>query len=384
MTYLRVPLGATDFSAYAYTYDDTGGDTALNDFNINASPSYLFSTISDILSVNKILKIHVCPWSPPGWMKDSGSIDGGKFYTSLTSTYAKYLLRSLQGFQGKGIPLWAISLQNEPQNSNPTYPTALLDAYWEGQLGGQLKTLMNNNGFSDTLIIGYEHNWDDAGKYPIQLMEDYASPFDGVSFHCYAGAVGDQVTFHNAYPDKNVYFTECSGAIGSDWWTDIKWYLNNIFIGAVNNWSRNGAMWNLALDGSGQPELPGSNSCGGGGCRGVVQINSDGTWSVNQEFYAIAHASKAVIPRDSGGPFGQRIGVSVGGNQNLVVSAFVTKRTSSSGWWRYSLVVLNQDDKNNGSRDPVDIAATIEFRGKQARYTFPVGVTTLWWYAAPE
>ena len=101
--------------------------------------------------------------------------------------------------------------------------------------------------------------------------------------------------------------------------------------------------------------------------------------------YAIAHASKAVIPRDSGGPFGQRIGVSDGGNQNLVVSAFVTKRTSSSGWWRYSLVVLNQcvpyaraaafirdepmlcyrDDKNNGSWDPVDIAATIEFRGKQ-------------------
>ncbi|EPT00467.1 hypothetical protein FOMPIDRAFT_88424 [Fomitopsis schrenkii] len=342
MTYLRVPLGASDFSATAYTYDDTSGDTALHDFSINAAPSYLFSTISDILSVNDIIKIHVCPWSPPGWMKDGGSINGGKFYTSQTTTYANYLLKSLQGFESKGIPVWAISLQNEPQNSNPTYPTALIDAYWEGQLGSQLRTLMNKNGFSDTLIIGYEHNWDDAGKYPVQLMQDNEGAFDGVSFHCYAGSVGDQETFRKAYPDKNIYFTECSGTIGSDWWTDIKWYLSNIFIGAVNNWSRNGAMWNLALDGSGQPELPSSNSCGGGGCRGVVQINSDGSWSANQEFYAIAQASKAVIPRDPGGPFGQRIGVSVSGNQNLVVSAFVTKRASSSDWWCYSLVVLNQ------------------------------------------
>ncbi|KZT69689.1 glycoside hydrolase family 30 protein [Daedalea quercina L-15889] len=384
MTYLRVPLGATDFSASAYTYDDTSGDTSLSAFSIDATPSYVFSTLADILSVNSVLKIHVCPWSPPGWMKDGGSIDGGKFYTSFTSTYANYLLKALQGFQAKGIPVWAISLQNEPQNSNPTYPSALIGAYWEGQLGDQLRTLMNDNGFADTLIIGYEHNWDDAGAYPVQLMEDAGAAFDGVAFHCYAGTVGEQETFHSAYPDKNVYFTECSGTIGSDWWSDIKWYMSNIFIGTVNNWARNGAMWNLALDGSGQPELPGSNSCGGGGCRGVVQVNSNGTWSVNQEFYAIAQASKAVVPKDSGGPFGQRIGVSVGGNQALVVAAFVTRRASSSDWWRYSLVVLNQNDDNNGTWDPVDISATIEFKGKQASYTFPVGVTTLWWYAAPE
>jgi len=140
--------------------------------------------------------------------------------------------------------------------------------------------------------------------------------------------------------------------------------------------------------------------------------------------YAIAQASKAVIPRDAGGPFGQRIGVSVSGNQNLVVSAFVTRRVSPRDWWRYSLVVLNQcvsaprsaraglltraagsrNDNSTGSWDPVGIAATIAFKGLQvrarslrsrdwrssdaaalqARYTFPVGATTLWWYAAPE
>jgi hypothetical protein len=101
-------------------------------------------------------------------------------------------------------------------------------------------------------------------------------------------------------------------------------------------------MWNLALDGNGNPILPGTNSCGGG-CRGVVQINSDGSWSVNQEYYAMAQASKAILPRDEGGPWGQRIGVSIGGSLSwaLQVGAYVTGRVLSTDWERYSIVVLN-------------------------------------------
>jgi len=101
-------------------------------------------------------------------------------------------------------------------------------------------------------------------------------------------------------------------------------------------------MWNLALDGSGLPILPGTDSCVGG-CRGVVQINSGGSWSVNQEFYAMAQASKAILPRDIGGPWGQRIGVSVGGSLDgaLMVGAYKTGRVLSSDWNRYSIVVLN-------------------------------------------
>lgn len=142
-------------------------------------------------------------------------------------------------------------------------------------------------------------------------------------------------------------------------------------------------MWNLALDGNGQPSLPGTDSCGGG-CRGVVQINNNGTWSVNQEFYSMAQASKAILPRDVGGPWGQRIGVSVGGSLDwaLVVGAYKTGRVLSSDLNRYSIVVLNWDDGVSTSRNPQPVKATIEFRGMQATYIFPVGVTTLWWYAA--
>ena len=101
------------------------------------------------------------------------------------------------------------------------------------------------------------------------------------------------------------------------------------------------------------------------------------------EVYAMAQASKAILPRDVNGPFGSRIGVSIGGSLNwaLRVNAFVTGRVNPSDWLRYSIVVLNWDDSASTSWNPQPVTATIEFRGKQATYTFPLGVTTLWWYA---
>lgn len=101
----------------------------------------------------------------------------------------------MQGFSSHGITPYAISIQvcktwffvyicgdklivyynlpqNEPQNSNPTYPTALVTVAQEAQIGNALRTLLNNNGFSGVKIIGYEHNWDDAAAYPVQLVSD--------------------------------------------------------------------------------------------------------------------------------------------------------------------------------------------------------------------
>ncbi|KAG6848093.1 hypothetical protein H0H93_003399 [Arthromyces matolae] len=235
-----------------------------------------------------------------------------------------------------------------------------------------------------------KHNWDNAGSYPITLMQDANSAFAGVAFHCYVGNVSQQDIFHNAYPDKvtyhkatkklmfienlqEIYFTECMKTLQSQWWSDIK-----------------ALMWNIALDGSGKPMLPGTNSCGRG-CRPLVTINSDGSYSLNQEFYAMAQASKAIYPKDAGGPYGQRIAVLVGGSLSraLRVGAYVTERVSSTDCLRYSIVVLNcklsdsvpRDDSASTTWNPVPVSTTIEFRGAQATYTFPVGVTTLWWFA---
>lgn len=29
---------------------------------------------------------------------------------------------------------------------------------------------MDKNGFKDTIIVAYEHNWDDAGAYPVEVV----------------------------------------------------------------------------------------------------------------------------------------------------------------------------------------------------------------------
>ncbi|KAF5365092.1 hypothetical protein D9758_010973 [Tetrapyrgos nigripes] len=92
------------------------------------------------------------------------------------------------------------------------------------------------------------------------------------AFHCYGGSVSQQDAFVNAFPNKEVYFTECAGMIGSDWWSNIKWYTDNIFISSLEHSSSTSLMWNITLDGNGQPTLPGTNSCGGSGCRLVTSL----------------------------------------------------------------------------------------------------------------
>ncbi|KAF8884292.1 hypothetical protein CPB84DRAFT_159072 [Gymnopilus junonius] len=107
------------------------------------------------------------------------------------------------------------------------------------------------------------------------------------------------------------------------------------FTGSLNYGSQSGLMWNFALDGNGNPKLPGTNSCGGPGSRPLATVNSDGSYPYNQEFYAMA--SKAIIPKDPGGPFRQRIGVTVQDSLSwaLIVGSlpsnyFTTPRSTAS------------------------------------------------------
>ncbi|KAF9040063.1 glycoside hydrolase [Panaeolus papilionaceus] len=381
-SYLKLPIGATDFSSQAYTLADVPNDTCLKEFDINNTPSYVFSVAQDIISVNSAIKFHVVPWSPPAWMKDSNTINGGTLKPTMTTSYASYILRALQGLKGKGINVYSVAIQNEPRVNNPTYPSSTMDPPTEAKIALVLKGLLKGNGFPNVKILGFENNWNDALAYPVQLMQAGNAHFDGVSFHCYEGSVSQQGEFSSRYPNKEIYMTECSGVRGTDWWNDIKWYTDNIFIGALEHNAKGALMWNLALDGSGNPKYPGTRSCSAPGCRGVVTINNDGTWTVNQEYYMMAQVSKATIPRDIGGPSGKRIKVDVNGNLgwSLRVGAFETGRKNPSDWLRYSLVVLNWND-SVGGWNPTPIRTTILFRGMQVTYTFPVGLTTLWWYA---
>jgi glucosylceramidase len=142
-----------------------------------------------------------------------------------------------------------------------------------------------------TKIIAYDHNAD-RPDYPAAVLGDAAAyPFvDGSAFHLYGGDISALTQIHNAFPDKNVYFTEQWVGGPGDFASDLKWHVSTLIIGATRNWSRNVLEWNLAADPSYKPHTEGGCST----CLGALTIT--GTVSRNVSYYIIAHAAKFVRP----------------------------------------------------------------------------------------
>ncbi len=142
-----------------------------------------------------------------------------------------------------------------------------------------------------TRIIIFDHNCDHPG-YPITVLNDPDARqyIDGSAFHLYGGDISALSTVHNAFPDKNIFFTEqwVGGSSTNNFAADLKWHVKNLIIGAPLNWSKNVLEWNLASDPDYQPHTPG----GCASCLGALTIGT--SISRNVSYYIIAHASKFV------------------------------------------------------------------------------------------
>jgi len=144
-----------------------------------------------------------------------------------------------------------------------------------------------------TLILDWDHNWDEP-QSPLQVLSDSTAAryIAGVAWHCYAGDVSAQNVVHDAHPDKDAYFTECSGGEWAPNFADnLKWFVRTLIIGATRDWAKGVILWNLALD-----DQHGPHTGGCGNCRGVVTITSGGVVTRNVEYYALGHASRFVRP----------------------------------------------------------------------------------------
>ena len=298
LSMLRVPMGASDFALSVYTYDDMPAgqtDPTLQHFSIAHDLSYIVPMLQQARAENPSLRLQASPWSPPAWMKSPQTLYGGSLNSNYYATYAQYFVKFVQAYEGQGLPIHAVTPQNEPLNSTTTIPACTMATYQQSAfVGDYLGPAMAAAGLG-TKILVYDHNWDEW-NYPVVVMNDpeanaYAA---GASFHGYAGDVANQTLFHNYFPEKDVYFTEISGG---DWQTDfasnIIWGFRNIIIGTVRNWSKTALFWNIALDQNHGPHLSG----GCADCRGVVTINS-GTGAVTKEveYYILGHAAKFVPP----------------------------------------------------------------------------------------
>jgi glucosylceramidase len=300
LNFVRSPMGASDFSAQGnFSYDDVPAgqtDVNLTNFSIAKDLTYTIPVLKQALAANSKIKFELLPWSPPAWMKSSGTMNGGNFNDTYFPSLAQYFVKTINAYQAQGVPVYAIAVQNEPENSNGSYPTESFSSSEEASfIGNNLGPALSTAGLSSTKIFGYEHNWDDTGYPEVILANSTATPYvAGTSWHCYAGNPSAQSTVEAAYPGKGAWFTECSGETNGTFGPDLGYGMEYLIIGATRNWAKAVVEWNLALD---QNSGPTNGGCGN--CRGFVTINdsnSPATITYNVENYIYGHAAKFVVP----------------------------------------------------------------------------------------
>ena len=292
-SFTRVTVGASDFSLDHYSLADTP-DPTLASFSTARMEEYVFPTVRQALAINPELKVMASPWSAPGWMKTTGSMIQGQLKPEFYPVYADYFRRYIESARANGVPTDYLSIQNEPDFEPDSYP----GMRWAPQdratfIGGHLGPRLRDAGIS-TRILEWDHNWDLPQQPLTALADARARPFiAGVAWHCYAGDVPAQSEVRNVWPDKDVFFTECSGGEwAADFADSFSWTMKALIIGSTEHWARGVLMWNLALD-----EAYGPHAGGCGDCRGIVKIDSrTGAIERNQEYYAFGHASRFVRP----------------------------------------------------------------------------------------
>jgi O-glycosyl hydrolase len=299
--YLREPVGASDFALYHYTYDDMPkgqSDPALRHFSIAHDEAYILPILRRVREINPHMKIMASPWSPPGWMKHrwlpGNPLYGGRLRRDCYDIYAQYLVAFLRAYTAAGVPIDVLTVQNEPGFGSPRYPSMNMDADEQAEFVTlHLGPALARAGLATKIVI-WDHNWNNPG-YPEAILNDPCAKryVSGAAFHCYSSPPRPEALslVRATHPDRDIYFTECTGMIGSDFARDLRWMIRYLLIGATRHGARAVLLWNLALDEHGNP-----HTGAGGQCRGVVSVTARGEIERNVEYYALGHASQFVVP----------------------------------------------------------------------------------------
>ncbi|MFA6832618.1 MAG: glycoside hydrolase family 30 beta sandwich domain-containing protein [Bacteroidaceae bacterium] len=342
-SYVRISIGCSDFSSKEYTCCDKPG---IENFGLQSDDiNYVIPVMKEILAINPHLKVIGSPWTCPQWMKvealnnksPHNSWTDGHLNPDYYQTYSDYFVKWINAYQSAGVPIYAITPQNEPLNKGNC---ASLYMPWseESDFLKVLTPTFKKNGLT-TKIYAYDHNYD-AYSYPLNVyktMDGYEGSeyVVGAAFHNYLGDENALDAMHISRPDKGLIFSEASiGAWndGRNLRTRLLDDMLHIALGTVNKYCTAVIVWNLMLDSNMGPNLDGGCQT----CYGAVDINKNDykTISVNSHYYVIAHLSSVIKPG------AVRIGtteksLSVNG---IIYSAF--KNTDGS----YAMVLCNTSD----------------------------------------
>jgi glucosylceramidase len=307
LSFMRIPMGAADLARNLYSYDDLPAgqtDPTLANFSIAHDQADIIPLIQQAKQLNPHLILMANPWSPPGWMKDSGSMVGGSLLPSMYRAFAGYFVKFVQAYRAAGIPIDYISLQNEPLYLPKDYAGMCMPASpggvcdnrtWSSDQTSALRDYVlpafQANNISAKVLV-YDHNWD-RPDFPDAVLSDPAlaasSQVAGIAWHGYGGTAGAMSTLYNKYPGKGNYQTEHSGGT---WVKDqVKSDFEEI-TQVMRNWGRAYVKWSLALD-----ENRGPHSGGCGTCSPLVTVNSkSGAIIYFVDYYTLGHFSRFVQP----------------------------------------------------------------------------------------
>lgn len=267
---LRVPMGASDFTAdgVPYSYDDGSPDPALSRFSIAHDRGDILPALRAALALDPKLQILATPWSVPGWMKANGSLDDRRHRGGLRvadyQAFANYFVRFLQAYAKAGVDVKAVSVANEP--TNPTvYPGMDIPEATEVRLIHRfLAPALAHAGLINVAILGGDVGWGTPG-YLAQLATSVATrDLVGIASHCYYGDPRVMSAVHVLDPNLKTEMTECSPGISTV-------PISEVLIGSLRNWASQVYLWNLALDPRGGPVQAPNHGCPG--CTGLVTIN---------------------------------------------------------------------------------------------------------------
>lgn len=335
----RTPIHSCDFSSGSYTYIEEG-DKQLKTFNIDHDKKYKIPLIKKATAAaGGELLLYASPWSPPAFMKDNNHmLKGGKLLPEFYDAWATYYTRFIEAYEADGMPIWGITIQNEPM-AVQRWESCIYTAEEERDfLKNHLGPIMEKAGLGDKKIVVWDHNRDLINHRANTIFEDpeAAKYAWGIGFHWYETWAGGDPMFPNlgnimeSFPTKNLLFTEgCQerfSAADYQGWTKAERYgrsmINDFNYGTVG-WTD----WNILLNQKGGPNHVG-NYC-------FAPIHGDtekGELIYTPTYYYIGHFSKFIRP-------GAKRMSTVSSRSHLLSTTFLNKDNSMV------TVVMNQSDK---------------------------------------